>query len=47
MTVDTHFVQGGEEPVLIGSGVRVLSCTCGNTLIAGYVPSRFLAIGIQ
>jgi hypothetical protein len=47
MTSETHFVQGGEEPVLIGSGIRVLSCECGSKLIAGYVPSRFLAIGIQ
>jgi hypothetical protein len=47
MTTETHFVQGGDEPVLIGSGAGTLSCKCGSTLITGFSPERFLAIGIQ
>lgn len=47
MTIETHFVQAGDGPVLAGSGVRTLDCACGNTLIKGFDPNRFLAIGIQ
>ena len=47
MTVETHFVQGGDGPVLTGSGMATLGCTCGHTLIEGYEPARFLAIGLQ
>lgn len=47
MTVETHFVQAGDGPVLVGSGARTLDCACGNTLIKGFDPARFLALGIQ
>lgn len=43
---DTHFVQQGDGPVFIGPGRGTLDCGCGNTLIRGYDPARFLAIGI-
>lgn len=33
--------------MFIGPGDGVLACGCGNTLIEGYEPARFLAIGIQ
>ena len=47
MTADVHFVQGGDEPMLAGAGSDVLSCPCGNALIAGFRPAQFLGIGIQ
>lgn len=42
-----HFVQAGDGPVLISSGDATLACACGNVLIQGYVPSRFVAVAIQ
>jgi hypothetical protein len=47
VTVETHFVQGGDGPVLIGAGTATLTCSCGRTLIQGYAPAQFLAIGVQ
>lgn len=47
MPADIHFVQGSESPVLDGAGPDTLCCACGNILISGYAPVRFLAIGIQ
>ena len=47
MTADIHFVQGGDEPILIGSGNGTLACACGHVLIRGFEPARFLAIGLQ
>ena len=36
MTAETHFVQAGDGPVLIGSGAAILACSCGNLLIQGF-----------
>lgn len=47
MTAETHFLQAGDGPILIGSGSETLACQCGNTLIQGFDAARFLAIGIQ
>jgi hypothetical protein len=47
VTVESHFVQAGDGPILIGSGTETLCCRCGNTLIQGFSPVRFLAIAIQ
>ena len=47
MDVETHFVQAGDGPILIGSAAGTLSCACGNLLVQGYEPARFLAVGIQ
>ncbi|HEY1411957.1 MAG TPA: hypothetical protein VGF36_07440 [Rhodopila sp.] len=47
MTAETHFVQAGDAPILIGAGVGTLTCSCGGVLVNGYDPERFLAIGIQ
>jgi hypothetical protein len=47
VTAETHFVQAGDGPVLIGSGAAILACSCGNLLIQGFDAARFLAIGIQ
>jgi hypothetical protein len=44
---DTHFVQGGDGPILIGSGRGTLACSCGNILVEGFDAARFLAIGIR
>jgi hypothetical protein len=44
---ETHFVQACDGPVFIGSGTGTLACPCGQTLIEGYDPPRFLAIGLQ
>ncbi|HEY0418736.1 MAG TPA: hypothetical protein VGC80_04385, partial [Acetobacteraceae bacterium] len=46
MSGDTHFVQAGDAPVLIGTGGETLACTCGQVLITGFEAPRFLAIGI-
>jgi hypothetical protein len=47
VTADVHFVQGQDAPILIGSGSERFSCACGNTLIEGFRPAQFLAVGIQ
>lgn len=47
MTVEPHFVQAGDGPVLIGAGAETFPCDCGNVLIQGYAPARFLAVAIQ
>jgi hypothetical protein len=47
VTADTHFVQAGDGPILIGAGSGTLACTCGHTLVQGFDAARFLAIGIQ
>jgi hypothetical protein len=47
VTVDIHFVQGGEAPVLAGPGSETLSCACGQTLISGYNSRNFLGVGLQ
>ncbi len=47
MTAEVHFVQGGEAPALVGSGLGTLACDCGNVLIEGFQASQFLALGIQ
>jgi hypothetical protein len=44
---ETHFVQTGDGPVLIGAGPGTLACGCGHVLVEGYDPARFLAIGLQ
>lgn len=47
MASDIHFVQGGDAPVMAAAGHGILSCPCGNTLISGYNPAGFYAVGIQ
>jgi hypothetical protein len=47
LTSDVHFVQGGDEPILVGAGTGTLACACGNTLISGYDQQRVLGIGLQ
>ncbi len=47
MNADIHFVQGGDEAVIAGSDSGMLSCGCGNRLIAGYDKALFLGVGIQ
>jgi hypothetical protein len=47
VTEETHFVQAGDGPVLVGAGVGSLVCSCGQVLIQGYEPARFLGIGVQ
>jgi hypothetical protein len=47
VTVDVHFVQAGDGPILIGSGGGTLACPCGHTLVQGFEAAGFLAIGIQ
>lgn len=45
---DTHFVQQGDGPVFIGPGAGTLGCGgCGNTLIGGFDPARFLLVGLR
>ncbi|HET6606627.1 MAG TPA: hypothetical protein VFG62_08165 [Rhodopila sp.] len=41
-----HFVQVGDAPVFIGTGVGTLACTCGRALIERYAPDRFVGIAI-
>jgi hypothetical protein len=41
-----HFVQFGDAPVFIGRGAGTLACTCGQALIGGYDPERFVGIAI-
>lgn len=47
MSVEVHFVQGGDEPILAGAGSATLSCPCGYALVTGYDPERVLGIGLQ
>jgi hypothetical protein len=47
VTAEIHFVQAGASPILIGSGDEMLSCACGNPLVARYQPMQFLGVGIQ
>jgi hypothetical protein len=47
VTTETHFVQAGDVPILIGSAAGKLVCACGQSLIEGFEPVRFLAIGIK
>jgi hypothetical protein len=42
-----HFIQQGETTVFVGPGSGTLACACGNTLIQGFDPARFLAVGLQ
>lgn len=46
-TAAPHFIQTGQDPVFVGTGGDILACTCGQVLIAGYDPDRFLAIALQ
>src|ERR1700759_1158908 len=46
MTTETHFVQAGAGPVLIGAGGETLTCECGQILVQGFSADRFLGIGI-
>jgi hypothetical protein len=47
VTVDVHFVQGQDGPVLVGTGDGVLACGCGSTLIERFRPEQFLGLGLQ
>jgi hypothetical protein len=47
VTAETHFVQAGDDPVLIGTGGGTLACTCGRVLVQGFEAARVLAVGIQ
>jgi hypothetical protein len=47
VTAETHFVQAGDGPVLIGAGADTLACACGQVLIQGFDSQRFLAIGLR
>nr|WP_294520771.1 hypothetical protein [uncultured Rhodopila sp.] len=47
MTAEPDFVQACEGPVFIGPDSGTLACPCGQTLIEGYAPARFLAVAIQ
>lgn len=42
-----HFVQRCAGPVFIGQGSGTLACGCGQVLIEGYDPARFLAVALQ
>ncbi len=42
-----HFVQGGDGPVLLGTGAGTLRCACGSTLIEGFTAAGFLGLGIR
>ncbi len=43
----THFIQQCDGPVFVGPGGGTLDCPCGHTLIQGYDPARWLAIGVR
>nr|WP_294510001.1 hypothetical protein [uncultured Rhodopila sp.] len=47
MTAEANFVQACEGPVFTGSGSGTLACSCGQALIEGYDPARFLGVAIQ
>ena len=47
MTADLNFVQACEGPVFVGPGNRTLACACGQVLIEGYDPARFLSVSIR
>lgn len=47
MTAEANFVQACEGPVFTGAGDGTLSCACGEVLIAGYDPDRFLGVAIR
>ncbi len=47
MAAELNFVQACEGPVFIGSGGGTLACACGQALIEGYEPARFLGVAIQ
>jgi hypothetical protein len=47
VTAETHFVQACDGPVFIGHGFGTLACACGQVLVEGYDPARFLGVGIR
>ena len=47
MTAELNFVQGCEGPVFIGPGSGTLTCACGQGLIEGYDPARFLGVSFR
>jgi hypothetical protein len=42
-----HFIQRCDGPVFTSIGNGVLECRCGNRLIDGYDPARFIDISLQ
>jgi hypothetical protein len=43
-----HYRQVGGAPAVIGAGIGLFSCDCGNRpLISGYDPRNFLDIALQ
>jgi hypothetical protein len=47
VTAESNFVQACEEPIFIGRGDGTLACGCGQVLIEGYDPDRFLGVSIR
>jgi hypothetical protein len=47
VTAEPNFVQACEGPVFIGSDDGTLACSCGQALIEGYEPARFLGVSIR
>jgi hypothetical protein len=47
VTAEPNFVQACEGPIFTGPGDGTLACACGQVLIAGYDPARFLGIAIR
>lgn len=47
MTAEPNFVQACEGPVFAGPGDGTLACACGQVLIKGYDPDRFLGVAIR
>jgi hypothetical protein len=47
LVAELHFVQRVAAPVFIGPGKETLRCGCGNALVEGYDPGRFLAVAFE
>jgi hypothetical protein len=47
VTAEANFVQACEGPIFVGRGNGTLACACGEVLIEGYDPARFLGVAIR
>jgi hypothetical protein len=47
VTAEPNFIQSCEGPVFVGPGNGTLACACGQVLIEGYDPARFLGVAIR